>query len=121
MVGNPPAKQETSIRPLGREDPLKEGMASRSSILAGESHGQRSLAGYGPRGCKESNSTEPVTLPLLSTKAAGVVVTTASLQALLDASASCAECPGPSRRPPEAGAVLAPALWMWRVRHREVE
>ena len=46
MVGNPPAKQETSIRPLGREDPLKEGMASRSSILAGESHGQRSLVGY---------------------------------------------------------------------------
>ena len=28
------------------------------SILAGESHGQRSLAGYGPQGCTESDMTE---------------------------------------------------------------
>ena len=28
---------------LGREDPLEAGMAIHSSILAGESHGQRSL------------------------------------------------------------------------------
>ena len=27
-------------------------------FLPGESHGQRSLAGYGPRGCKESDTTE---------------------------------------------------------------
>jgi len=26
--------------------------------LPGESHGQRSLAGYGPQGCKESDMTE---------------------------------------------------------------
>ena len=31
---------------LGRS--LEEGMATHSSILAGESHGQRSLAGPGP-------------------------------------------------------------------------
>ena len=30
----------------GWEDPLEEGTATHSSILAGESHGQRSLAGY---------------------------------------------------------------------------
>ena len=29
-----------------------------SSILPGESHGQRSLAGYGPQGCKELDTTE---------------------------------------------------------------
>ena len=42
--------QETQIRSLGGEDPLEEGLATHSSILAGQSHGQRSLAGYSPRG-----------------------------------------------------------------------
>ena len=32
-------------------------MAAHSSIL-GESHGQRSLAGYSPWGCRESDTTE---------------------------------------------------------------
>ena len=36
------------VRSLGQEDPLEEGMAAHSSILAGESHGQRSLASYSP-------------------------------------------------------------------------
>ena len=43
---------------LTPEDPLEESMAARSSILAGESHGQRSLAGYSPWGHKESDTTE---------------------------------------------------------------
>ena len=34
------------VQLLGWEDPLEEGMATHSSILPGESHGQRSLAGY---------------------------------------------------------------------------
>ena len=34
LVKNPPAMQETSIRFLGWEDPLEEGMASHFSILA---------------------------------------------------------------------------------------
>ena len=33
---------------LGQEDALEEGTATRSSILAWESHGQRSLTGYSP-------------------------------------------------------------------------
>ena len=33
-------------------------MAAHSSILAGESHGQRSLLGYRPWGRKESHVTE---------------------------------------------------------------
>ena len=33
---------------LGREDPLEEGMTTHSIILPGESHRQRSLAGYCP-------------------------------------------------------------------------
>ena len=39
-----------------------EGMATHSSILAGESHGQGSLVGYSPRGHKESDKTERLTL-----------------------------------------------------------
>ena len=33
-------------------------MATHSSILSGESHGQRSLAGYSPWDHKESDMTE---------------------------------------------------------------
>ena len=39
MVKNWPAIQETQmiwVQPLDREDPLKEGMATHSSILAGK-------------------------------------------------------------------------------------
>ena len=56
MVKNPPAIWETWVRSLGWEDPLEEGMAS-PVFLSGESHGQRSLAGYSPQGCKESDMT----------------------------------------------------------------
>ena len=38
---------------LGWEDPLERDMATHSSILAWESHGQRSLMGYSPWGCTE--------------------------------------------------------------------
>ena len=34
MVKNSPAMQETWVPSLGREDPLKKGMATHSSILA---------------------------------------------------------------------------------------
>ena len=43
-----PAMQETQVRSLGQEDPLEKGMATYSSILPGEFHGQRRLAGYSP-------------------------------------------------------------------------
>ena len=36
MLKNPPAKQETWVQSLGQEDPLKEEMATWSSILAWE-------------------------------------------------------------------------------------
>jgi len=34
MVKNPPAMQETCVQSLGWEDPLEEGRATHSSILA---------------------------------------------------------------------------------------
>ena len=33
-------------------------MATHCSVLAGKSHGQRSVMGYSPRGCRESDVTE---------------------------------------------------------------
>ena len=39
---------KTQFGSLDREDPLEEGVATDSVLLLGESHGQRSLAGYGP-------------------------------------------------------------------------
>ena len=50
MVKNPPAMQETWVWSLGWEDPLEEGMATHSSILAwripltGEPGGPQSMA-----------------------------------------------------------------------------
>ena len=52
-----PAMQETQVRFLGQEDPREEDMATQSSILAEKSHGQGSLVGYNPWGCKESDTT----------------------------------------------------------------
>ena len=43
---------------LCQEDPLEEGMATTPIFLPGESHGKRSLAGYSPRGPKESDITK---------------------------------------------------------------
>ena len=50
--------QEMWARSLGQEDPLEEETATHSSILARESHEQRSLAAYSPWGHKESDTTE---------------------------------------------------------------
>ena len=41
-----PAGWETSVLPLGWEDPLEKEMAIHSSILPGKSHVQRSLSDY---------------------------------------------------------------------------
>ena len=52
MVKTLPAMQETQLQSLGWEDLLEKEITAYSSILAGESHGQRSLAGYSPWGHK---------------------------------------------------------------------
>ena len=49
--------QEIQVRSPGQEDPLEEGKATVSSILPGESHGERSLVGCSPWGHKESDTT----------------------------------------------------------------
>ena len=58
MVRNPPAKQEMQVLSLGWEGPLEEGRQPTPVFLPGESHGQRILVDYSPRGLKESDTTE---------------------------------------------------------------
>ena len=48
VVKNPPANAGDSGLIPGSEDPVEKGMATHSSILAWENHGQWSLAGYSP-------------------------------------------------------------------------
>ena len=47
MVKNPPAMQDAQIQSLGWEDPLKKPWQPTPVFLPAESHGQKSLAGYG--------------------------------------------------------------------------
>ena len=53
-----PEMWETWIWSLGWEDPLEKEMDTHFSIPPREFHGQRSLAGFSPWNCKESNRTE---------------------------------------------------------------
>ena len=57
-VKNLPAMQETWVRFLGQEDPLEKEIVTDFSILAWRIHGQRSLVGYSPWGCKELDTIE---------------------------------------------------------------
>ena len=47
-----------SVQSLGWKDPLEEGMQPTPGFLPGESHGQKSLAGYGAYHHTESDTTE---------------------------------------------------------------
>ena len=58
MIKNPPALWETWVRSQGWEDPLAEGMATHSSILAWRIPWTEELAGYSLWGCKDSDTTE---------------------------------------------------------------
>ena len=61
-VKNLSAMQETWVRSLGGEDPLEKEITP--VFLPGESRGQRSPVGCSPWGCKESDTTERLTLLL---------------------------------------------------------
>ena len=53
-----PALQEPWIDPWVRKIPWRRKWQPTPAFLPGESHGQRSLAGYGPLGPKELDMTE---------------------------------------------------------------
>ena len=63
IVKNLPAKQETRVRSLGREDPLEKGMATHSSILAWRIPWTEEPGGlHSPWGCKESDMNEQLSM-----------------------------------------------------------
>ena len=46
------------VQALSQEDPLEDETAATPIFLPGESHGQRTLVGYSPWGCKDVDATE---------------------------------------------------------------
>ena len=64
MIKNPPAVRETWLQSLGWEDPMEDGMASHSSILAWSIPIDRGAwwATYSPWGHKESDMTERLSI-----------------------------------------------------------
>ena len=55
--------QKMGVRSLGREDPSEKEVANPLQCSCLENpHGQRSLVGHSPRVCKESDTTECLTL-----------------------------------------------------------
>ena len=50
--------QETWVRSWVGKIPWRRKWQSTPGLLPGKSHGQRSLVGYSPWGCKESDTTE---------------------------------------------------------------
>ena len=61
-IKNLPAVQQTWVQYLCQEDPLEKRMATHSSILAWRISWTENLAGYSPWGCKESDTSEQLTL-----------------------------------------------------------
>ena len=58
-----PAMQETEVQSLSWADPLEEGKATCSSILAWRIPWTEEPGGYGPRGHKESDTTKECEYP----------------------------------------------------------
>ena len=59
---NPPALRETWVQSLGWEDPLEKEQLPTPVFWPGEFHGL-----YSPWGCKESDTTERLSLTLTQT------------------------------------------------------
>ena len=60
-VKNLPAVQESRVQSLEKENPQRRKWQTIAVSLPGKHHGQRSLAGCSPQGCKESGATERLT------------------------------------------------------------
>ena len=56
-----PAMQEIRVQSMTQEDPLEKEMSTTPVFLLGEFHGKRTLVGYSPWGCKESDMPKQLT------------------------------------------------------------
>ena len=61
-VKNVPAMRRPEFDPWVRKIPWRREWQPTPVFLSGEFHGQRSLAGHSPWGCKVSDTTERLTL-----------------------------------------------------------
>ena len=66
MVKHPPQSRRPGFESWVGKIPCRREWLATPVFLPGEFHRQRSLAGYSPRGYKESNMTEQLTLSLFS-------------------------------------------------------
>ena len=66
MVENLPVMQATEVQSLGREDPLEEGMATHSSILAWRIPWTEEPGGLQSMGLQSKSRTEQLTLTYTS-------------------------------------------------------
>ena len=62
VVKNLPAVQDTRVQSLVEEIPWRREWLPTPVFLPGKSHGQRSLAGYSPRGHRELGTTERLSM-----------------------------------------------------------
>ena len=62
VVKNLPTWWETRVQSLGWKTPWRRERLPTPVFWRGEFHGERSLAGYGPCGCRESDITEWLSL-----------------------------------------------------------
>ena len=62
LVKNPPAMQETGVQFLGQEDPLEEGMATHSSVVAWRSPWTEEPGGLSSMESQEEGMTEQLIL-----------------------------------------------------------
>ena len=61
-VKNMPPMQDTWVKSMDREGPVRREWPPTPVFLPEESRGQRSLAGYSPRGHRESDTTEQLSM-----------------------------------------------------------
>ena len=63
MVNNPPANEgDTGFDPWVRKIPWRRKWQPTPVVLSGKLHGQKSLVSYSPRGHKESDTSEPLSM-----------------------------------------------------------
>ena len=62
VVKNPTLPVQETQDPRVRKIPWRRKRQPSPVFLSGESHGQRSLVGYSPQGCKELDTTERLSL-----------------------------------------------------------
>ena len=87
-----PAMQRPGFDPWVGKIPWRRKWQPTPVRLPGESHGQRSLAGYSPRGHRESNTTERLHCTVLYCTVAGIPARSHSSRLPFSGHSACWDC-----------------------------